>query len=72
MLPTYLTVTEAAEALGVSRERVYDWIKSGKLPIAARSEYAGFLLSRKAVERDGRKLADDLLACKQAAAVSHV
>ncbi len=58
-LPSYMTASEAAEVLGVTRERVHDWIKTGKLPIAARSEYAGFLLSRRVVDRVGRRLVQE-------------
>jgi hypothetical protein len=34
------------------------WIGNGKLPVAARSEYAGFLLRTYTVETVGRKLAE--------------
>jgi len=61
VLATYMTTREVADALGVSRERVYLWIKSGRLPIAARSEYAGFLISRKTVERLGPSLIDSFI-----------
>lgn len=52
----YLTVTEAANRLGVSRERVGFWVQSGKLPIAARSN-VGFLLDARIVDRIGPALA---------------
>jgi excisionase family DNA binding protein len=53
---SYLTTDEAAKRLGVSRERVGFWIKSGKLPVAARSNI-GFLLSAETVDRLGPELA---------------
>jgi hypothetical protein len=42
--PRFLTIEEAAQLLGVSAERISMWIGECKLPVAARSEYAGFLL----------------------------
>jgi len=52
----YLTTDEAANRLGVTRERVAFWIQSGKLPIAARSG-VGFLLSVDTVDKLGPALA---------------
>jgi hypothetical protein len=57
-LARYLTVEEAARLLEVSDARVSWWIGEGKLPIAARSEYAGFLLRAYTVETVGRQLAE--------------
>jgi hypothetical protein len=54
--PRFLTVEEAARLLGVLPARVSLWIGEGKLPIAARSEYAGFLLRTYTVETVGRRL----------------
>jgi hypothetical protein len=54
----YLTVEEAARLLGVSDARVSLWIAELSLPIAARSEYAGFLLRTHIVETVGRRLAE--------------
>ena len=42
--PRFLTIEEAAQRLGVSVARISMWIGECKLPVAARSEYAGFLL----------------------------
>ena len=42
--PRFLTIEEAAQLLGVSAARISMWIGECKLPVAARSEYAGFLL----------------------------
>jgi hypothetical protein len=56
--PRFLTVEETARLLGVSDARVSLWIGECKLPVAARSEYAGFLLLRWTVETVGRKLAE--------------
>lgn len=56
--PRYLTVEEAADLLDVSDARVSWWIGEGRLPIAARSEYAGFLLRTHIVETVGRRLAE--------------
>jgi hypothetical protein len=56
--PRFLTVEEAARLLGVLPEWVSLWIGKGKLPVAARSEYAGFLLRTYTVETVGRKLAE--------------
>lgn len=58
--PRFLTVEEAAQALGVSVARISMWIGECKLPVAARSEYAGFLLRTLTVESIGRELADVL------------
>jgi hypothetical protein len=55
--PRYLTAEEAARILGVSDARVSLWIGEGKLSVAARSEYAGFLLHLDIVESEGRRLA---------------
>jgi hypothetical protein len=57
-LLSYLTEEEAARLLGVSYARVSLWIGEGRLPIAARSEYAGFLLRAHIVETVGRRLAE--------------
>jgi hypothetical protein len=54
----FLTIEEAAQLLGVSVERVSKWIGECKLPVAARSEYAGFLLRTLIVETVGRDLAE--------------
>jgi len=51
--PRFLTVEEAARLLGVLPARVSQWIGEGKLPVAARSEYAGFLLRTYTVETVG-------------------
>jgi hypothetical protein len=56
--PRFLTVEETARLLGVSDARVSLWIGECKLPVAARSEYAGFLLLSWTVETVGRKLAE--------------
>jgi hypothetical protein len=58
--PRFLTIEEAAQLLGVSVARVSMWIGECKLPVAARSEYAGFLLRTLIVETLGRDLADEL------------
>jgi hypothetical protein len=58
--PRFLTIEEAAHLLGVSVERVSLWIGQCKLPVAARSEYAGFLLRTMTVELVGRELAEAL------------
>jgi hypothetical protein len=42
----------------VSPERISTWIGECKLPVAARSEYAGFLLRTRIVETVGRDLAE--------------
>jgi hypothetical protein len=55
----FLTTEEAAQLLGVSPERISMWIGECKLPVAARSEYAGFLLRTRIVETIGRDLASD-------------
>lgn len=57
--PRFLTVEETARLLGVSDARVSSWIGECKLPIAARSEYAGFLLRTYTVETIGRRLAEE-------------
>jgi excisionase family DNA binding protein len=31
MAPKYLTTTEAAEAVGITRATIYDWIKRGRV-----------------------------------------
>lgn len=31
--PAYLSISDAARHLGVSRDTVRDWIKAGKLPV---------------------------------------
>jgi hypothetical protein len=58
----FLTVEEAAQLLGVSVARISMWIGECKLPVAARSEYAGFLLRTLTVETVGRELAEALPA----------
>jgi hypothetical protein len=58
--PRFLTVEEAAQLLGVSAARISMWIGECKLPVAARSEYAGFLLRTLIVETLGRDLAHEL------------
>ena len=58
--PRFLTIEEAAQRLGVSVARISMWIGECKLPVAARSEYAGFLLRTQTVETVGRDLADAL------------
>jgi hypothetical protein len=60
--PRFLTIEEAAQLLGISVERVSLWIGQCKLPVAARSEYAGFLLRTMTVETIGRELAETLPA----------
>src|SRR5215469_13947432 len=55
--PRFLTIAEAAQWLGVSAARISMWIGECKLPVAARSEYAGFLLRTLTVETVGRDLA---------------
>ena len=56
----FMTIEEAAQLLGVSAARISMWIGECKLPVAARSEYAGFLLRTLTVETVGRDLADAL------------
>jgi hypothetical protein len=58
--PRFLTIEEAALLLGVSAARISMWIGECKMPVAARSEYAGFLLRTLTVETLGRDLADAL------------
>jgi hypothetical protein len=58
--PRFMTVEEAAKALRVSEARISLWIGECKLPVAARSEYAGFLLRTHTVETVGRELAEAL------------
>jgi hypothetical protein len=58
--PRFLTIEEAAQRLGVSVARISMWIGECKLPVAARSEYAGFLLRTVIVETVGSDLADAL------------
>jgi hypothetical protein len=58
--PRFLTIEEAAERLGVSVARISLWIGECKLPVAARSEYAGFLLRSLTVETVGCDLAGAL------------
>jgi hypothetical protein len=55
--PRFLTIEEAAERLGVSVARISLWIGECKLPVAARSEYAGFLPRTPTVETVGCDLA---------------
>jgi hypothetical protein len=55
-----MTIEEAAGLLGVSAARISMWIGECKLPVAARSEYAGFLLRTLTVETVARDLADAL------------
>jgi hypothetical protein len=55
--PRFLTIEETSKLLGVSPERISTWIGECKLPVAARSEYAGFLLRTRIVETIGRDLA---------------
>jgi hypothetical protein len=56
----FMTIEEAAQLLGVSVARISMWIGECKLPVAARSEYAGFLLRTLTVETVARDLADAL------------
>jgi hypothetical protein len=58
--PRFMTIEEAAQVLGVSAARISMWIGECKLPVAARSEYAGFLLRTLTVETVARDLADAL------------
>ena len=58
--PRFITVEEAAQLLGVSEARISLWIGECKLPVAARSEYAGFLLRTMTVETVGRRLSKAL------------
>jgi hypothetical protein len=58
--PRFLTIEEAAQRLGVSVARISMWIGECKLPVAARSEYAGFLLRTLTVETVGSNLASAL------------
>jgi hypothetical protein len=58
--PRFLTIEEAAQRLGVSVARVSMWIGECKLPVAARSEYAGFLLRSVIVQTVGDALAGAL------------
>ena len=58
--PRFMTIEEAAQLLGVSAARISMWIGECKLPVAARSEYAGFLLRALTVETVARDLADAL------------
>jgi hypothetical protein len=58
--PRFMTIEEAAQLLGVSAARISMWIGECKLPVAARSEYAGFLLRTLTVETVARDLADAL------------
>ena len=55
----YMSLADAATALGVSRERLRLWIRQGKLPIAGVAERGGYVLSAKTVETVGRKLVQD-------------
>jgi hypothetical protein len=58
--PRFMTIEEAAQRLGVSAARISMLIGECKLPVAARSEYAGFLLRTLTVETLARDLADAL------------
>jgi hypothetical protein len=58
--PRFLTIEEAAQLLGVSVARISLWIGECKLPVAARSEYAGFLLRTLTVQTVGCVLANAL------------
>ena len=58
--PRFLTIDEAAQRLGVSAARISMWVGECKLPVAARSEYAGFLLRTVTVETIGCDLAGEL------------
>ena len=58
--PRFMTIEEAALLLGVSVARISMWIGECKLPVAARSEYASFLLRTLTVETVARGLADGL------------
>ena len=58
--PRFLTIEEAAQVLGVSVARISMWIGECKLPVAARSEYAGFLLRTLTIETVGRELVEML------------
>jgi hypothetical protein len=68
-----MTIEEAALLLGVSAARISMWIGECKLPVAARSEYAGFLLRTLTVETVARDLAAALppeARCESLAAAS--
>lgn len=52
----YMTISDAAHALNISRERVHLWIKEGDLPVACVTERGSFLLSSATVETRGREL----------------
>lgn len=56
-LPHILTLTEAADFLGVASSDVAEWAMDGHLPVCARSESGELLFYRWRVERDGPKLA---------------
>jgi len=47
----FLATGQAARLLGLSRERVRDFIQDGRLRPAAKDGYGRALLSREAVER---------------------
>jgi hypothetical protein len=72
--PRFMTIEEAAQALGVSVARISMWIGECKLPVAARSEYAGFLLRTLTVETVGCDLVDALppgARCESPSQASH-
>lgn len=50
-LSPLVTTGEAAALLGVSRERVHQFLKNGRLKVDARDSYGRRLLRRSAVER---------------------
>lgn len=56
-LPLILTLTEAADFLGVATSDVAEWAMDDLLPVCARSESGELLFYRWRVERDGSKLA---------------
>jgi hypothetical protein len=57
-LPAYITVSDAAELLGVTRERIMFWIREGFLKPVGQTESGAFLLRRRAVIEDGEPLAN--------------
>ena len=52
----YQSLADAADELGVSRERLRLWIRQGRLPIAGVMEGGGFVLSVGTVRTVGRRL----------------
>jgi hypothetical protein len=57
-LPFYITVSDAAELLGVPRERVMYWIREGYLKPVGQTEAGALLLRRRAVLDNGEPLAN--------------